>query len=124
MAIKFRISAICAVVIFLYSCEHRNAKRAVINNWTMDSCGCKHQRSKLLAKTLIDENRLMRNSKEKFLSIFGSPNQVEQNNDYDILIYYFDSICDENKPSVGSDTSFAKFYFKSGDLTDMAFNIQ
>jgi hypothetical protein len=106
------------------SCKYPQVKNAAVSNWTSDSCGCKNKRTEALANKLIEENGLMNSNKNKFLNVFGSPNEVKKDGDYDILIYYFGTICDNNKPSLGSDTCFAKFYFKSGDLTHTAFNVQ
>ena len=66
----------------------------------------------------------MNGDKKRFLQIFASPDYQSATLANDTLVYYWGSICENGKPSVGSDTCFAKFYFESDKLAKMDFACQ
>lgn len=86
------------------------------NDWTKDYWGCLNLRNEKLAKELVKQYDLDNKSQERFLKVFGNPNEKAKKEDFEILIYYFNSICDKNKPTKDSDKCFAKFYFESNKL--------
>ena len=49
--------------------------------------------------------------------VFGKPNEKKFINDAEVLVYYFDTLCDAQE----QDKCYAEFYFKSGLLTTTEF---
>ena len=83
-------------------------------NWIKDTFGCLKLRSLEIAQDLIIENELLNKSKEKFLLIFGEPNEKIISEGRLIFNYYINSYCDSaNKPILNSDKSWIDFYFDS-----------
>ena len=73
--------------------------------WRQDSLGCMHSRSPVLFDTLFFANKMIDKNKDEFLYFFGKPNKQEKVNDRIIFIYYFDSVCLDNKIVKNSDKS-------------------
>ena len=89
----------------------------IINDWKKDQNGCLKLRTENLAIELIAKNNLNHSSKEKFINVFGEPNEKRFINDTEVLVYYFDTLCDAQE----QDKCYAEFYFKSGLLTSTEF---
>ena len=87
----------------------------IINDWKKDQNGCLKLRTEKLAIELIHNLNL--SSKEKFINVFGEPNEKKFINDAEVLVYYFDTLCDAQE----QDKCYAEFYFKSGLLTSTEF---
>ena len=66
----------------------------IINDWKKDQNGCLKLRTKKLAIELIAKHNLNHSSKEKFINVFGEPNEKKFINDTEVLVYYFDNILD------------------------------
>lgn len=91
-----------------------------IHNWRIDSCGCLGLRSLELAGSLIEENDLLNKSAEEFESVFGRPNKKKTLNDMVYLVYYLNSVCDENnRPRKGADRCWVEFVFQNNRLTEI-----
>lgn len=127
MAIKIVIKTTAILLLlFLIQCKQQknpeNKKNIYqSNDWVKDSIGCLHLRTKVLALKLINENKLMNDTKKKFLDVFKSPNNVENTKEAEILEYYMGNFCENAKPVANSDKCYAKFYFKEGKLAEMHF---
>ena len=89
----------------------------IINDWKKDQNGCLKLRTENLAIELIAKHNLNHSSKEKFINVFGEPNEKKLINDTEVLVYYFDTLCDVQE----QDKCYAEFYFKSGLLTSTEF---
>jgi hypothetical protein len=89
----------------------------IINDWKKDQNGCLKLRTEKLAIELIAKHNLNHSSKEKFINVFGEPNEKKFINDAEVLVYYFDTLCDAQE----QDKCYAEFYFKSGLLTSTEF---
>ena len=88
-----------------------------INDWKKDQNGCLKLRTENLAIELIAKHNLNLSSKEKFITVFGEPNEKKLINDTEVLVYYFDTLCDAQE----QDKCYAEFYFKRGLLTSTEF---
>ena len=88
----------------------------IINDWKKDQNGCLKLRTEKLAIELIAKHNLNLSSKEKFINVL-EPNEKKFMNDAEVLVYYFDTLCDAQE----QDKCYAEFYFKSGLLTSTEF---
>lgn len=86
--------------------------------WIEDSLGCKHHRNLRLAKKLIIENNLIGISPEKFMEIFGKPNEQFISSLDTYLVYYTETICDEDRLIEKSDKCWIKFDFIENKLKE------
>jgi len=66
----------------------------------------------------------MHSSKEIFLKICEKPNEIKTVNESEILIYYFDTICESGEIVLDSDKCYASFYFKNGKLDSTDFTCE
>lgn len=82
-----------------------------ISKWKNDSLGCKHIRSPELFDKLFVENKMSSKNGNTFLSFFGKPNKVEKFNDRLVYVYYYNSICYNDKLKVNSDKSSVRISF-------------
>ena len=89
----------------------------IINDWKKDQNGCLKLRTEKLAIELIAKHNLNHSSKEKFINVFGEPNEKKFINDTEVLVYYFDTLCDAQE----QDKCYAEFYFRRGLLTSTEF---
>ena len=64
----------------------------IINDWKKDQNGCLKLRTEKLAIELIAKHNLNHSSKEKFITVFGEPNEKKLINDAEVLVYYFDTL--------------------------------
>ncbi|GIV45094.1 MAG: hypothetical protein KatS3mg035_2222 [Bacteroidia bacterium] len=87
-----------------------------INDWQKDKEGCLKLRTKVLAEKLIIEHELYEKGKNDFLKIFGQPNEIRQNEKQLILIYYFDTVCQDGRIQKNGDKCYANFYFNNNKL--------
>ena len=117
--IKYVIIGLLAANIFLKKLFKDKPEQNVmiINDWKKDQNGCLKLRTEKLAIELIAKHNLNDSSKEKFINVFGEPNEKKFINDAEVLVYYFDTLCDVQE----QDKCYAKFYFKSGLLTSTEF---
>ena len=86
---------------------------AIINDWKKDQNGCLKLRTEKLAIELIAKHNLNHSSKEKFIKFLENPMKKKFINDAEVLVYYFDTLCDVQE----QDKCYAEFHFKSGLLT-------
>ena len=91
--------------------------QTIINDCKKHQNGCLKLRTEKLAIELIAKHNLNHSSKEKFINVFGEPNEKKLINDTEVLVYYFDTLCDVQE----QDKCYAEFYFKSGLLTSTEF---
>lgn len=82
-----------------------------INKWKTDSLGCKHIRTPELFNKIFIENKLSSKKSTQFLLLFGKPNKVEKFNDRLVFIYYYNSLCYDNKIKTNSDKSSIRISF-------------
>ena len=89
-------------------------------DWRIDSCGCLGLRSIALAKSLIEDYGLEGNSREEFEKVFGKPNVWRTEQTQIVLVYYFNSICDDdNRPRKGADKCWMEFVFENNQLKEI-----
>jgi hypothetical protein len=91
------------------------------NDWIFDQNGCLKLRSEKLAYQLINENKLIGSSQIQFQKFFGIPNQVDTLNNSEVLIYYFQSVCNGNAVVLKGDKCYANFYFNDDKLNSQEF---
>lgn len=122
--------AINLIVIFiLYSCQpdgnnKNHSKQEVfeekgvartdsieISRWQNDSLGCKHIRNPELFDKLFIDNKMSSENANKFLEIFGKPNKIEKYSDRLVHVYYYNSVCFNDKLIVNSDKSSVRINF-------------
>jgi hypothetical protein len=124
---KIFIFLLQVFLIFEFSCssnkgtvrnsENQNIEvKMLIEKWQTDSLGCLKLRNKKIAETIIDSLKLENSSQLEFIKVFGVPNTERNNNDNKILIYYFDTLCQDNNIVAGSDCCYAEFTFKFDKL--------
>lgn len=92
-----------------------------INDWQKDKNGCLKIRTKELAETLIEKYNLKNKTQSEFLNVFGIPNKKEERNNQQVLIYYFDCVCDNGELVEGGDKCYAEFYFENDSLKNEIF---
>lgn len=116
-----------SLILLLTSCnpqggekkEDTNKQATVLslpNDWQKDKDGCLKLRNEKLANKLISENNLKGSHKIAFLNIFGKANEIDNTNKEEVLIYYFDCVCNSGKLNVKGDKCYAKFHFENGKL--------
>lgn len=104
----------------LLSGEDQRPEPDKAQEWRNDSCGCLGIRSMNLAKMLIEENGLLNKTVEEFVGVFGAPNKKKTVTNTVILLYYSNSICDENRRlNVGSDRCWIEFVFENNQLKEI-----
>lgn len=86
------------------------------NDWKRDKEGCLRLRSLGLAEELINKNDLLNKSKEKFLSVFGEPNDMIEDESISKLIYYIENVCKEGVPIRNADRCWIQFDFYNDEL--------
>ena len=100
----------------LYTKENKNISMQKAR-WKYDRLGCLKLRNESMSETLIDGFKLESASEYRFVEIFGQPNVKTERNGDKILIYYFDSVCKDNKIIENSDYCYAEFIFRLDKLT-------
>lgn len=108
--------AVVLTLMLLYSCKLKPNP-----GWIKDKNGCLGIRNQKLAKTMIDQSDLMGSSETDFMKVFGPPDTTTEDNDIRMLIYYWGSMCEQNKPATGADKCYARFYFKKDRLSSTDF---
>jgi len=88
----------------------------VMNEWKKDKNGCLKIRNKKLAETLLQKYNLRNRTQSEFLKVFGVANEKKASDNQQILVYYFDSVCNENELVKGGDKCYAQFYFEKDSL--------
>jgi hypothetical protein len=83
--------------------------------WIVDQYGCLRLRDEKLAQAIITENSLKHSTKRNFIRAFGKPNQKDSSASQDILIYFFDSSC-ENDTLDNAEKFEAIFLFRNDSL--------
>jgi hypothetical protein len=116
------------VLVVLNNCKQTDTggvKSKPLNAWGRDSLGCKQLRTEQLAQQMVEDGKLMNDSKEKFLSVFYNPDttaaQVERGY---MLIYYMNNMCEKGRQIPNSDKCYATFYFRNNKLVDMDFTCE
>lgn len=100
--------------------KSNNVIEDIGEDWRIDSCGCMGLRSIAMAKSMIEESDLVNHSIEEFEKVFGKPNERRTDVDQVVLIYYFNSICDnDNRPRKGADKCWLEFVFKNNQLQEI-----
>jgi hypothetical protein len=114
---------IVTMVFLLASCNSQENKSKVnigeqaavlpiSNDWQKDKEGCLKLRNEKLAYWLITENNLRNSNKADFLKVFGAANKIDNINNQEVLIYYFDCVCKNSKLYENGDKCYASFYFE------------
>jgi hypothetical protein len=91
-------------------------KNETMNEWQKDRNGCLKIRNKKLAEDLLKKHNLKNKSQSDFLKVFGLANEKKTSDNQQVLIYYFDSVCNENELVKDGDKCYAEFYFKNDSL--------
>jgi len=115
------------IILLLQSCNSQpngkvktnnptTSNEEVTNDWKKDKVGCLKLRTEQLATTLIKNNQLVNATKERFLKVFGSPNETQDREGKEVLIYYFDTVCVDGKLKQAGDKCYANFYFVGNSL--------
>ncbi|GAA4743700.1 hypothetical protein GCM10023229_23940 [Flavisolibacter ginsenosidimutans] len=93
-----------------------------VDDWKKDSVGCLKLRTREKGETII---RFLKKdsviTKATLYQNLGTPNEVQENNDNFVLIYYFDCLCKDGSLVKDADKCYAKFYTKSALFTDVDF---
>jgi len=130
---KMASNLLAIVMVFLFAgCHSQNnesSKQAgkdiqakyVPNDWIKDKCGCLKLRNEKLAYKLIHENNLTKGTKDDFLKVFGAANKIDNANNKEVLIYYFDCVCVNNNLKDNGDKCYASFYFEKNKLKAESF---
>lgn len=93
------------------------SKDSIRGKWIQDTLGCKHMRTLGMAVSLIKKYDLLHKSKENFLLVFGYPNEIQNTQSSLYLIYYLESVCENDTLIVDSDKSWVEFVFINDTLT-------
>jgi hypothetical protein len=91
-------------------------KSEKMNEWQKDKNGCLQIRNKKLAEDLLLKYNLKNKSQSDFLKVFGLANEKKTSDNQQVLIYYFDSVCNENELVKDGDKCYAEFYFENDSL--------
>jgi len=70
---------------------------SLLQKWKEDSCGCLNFRRPQMMYSIIEEMKIQEIDIDSFVSIFGNANQVISYGDKKCLIYYFNSVCLDNR---------------------------
>lgn len=97
----------------------------VLEEWRIDSLGCMQLRGKRRAQFLVNSLELKGRSKWHLISALGKPNVARTESEYastpkgefEILCYYFDSICYGGAVVDSLDKCWADFLFSKSDNT-------
>jgi len=89
------------------------------NNWKIDSWGCLNLRSLDLAKELIENNLLINDSIQRFINIFGAPNEINEEKNLMALIYYSETQCINGEINTGADKCWVQFNFSNQLLIEV-----
>ena len=89
---------------------------SISNDWIKDKDGCLKLRNEKLAYKLIAENNLKNSNKADFLKVFGIANKIDSVKNQEVLIYYFDCVCQNGELYENGDKCYANFYFENGRL--------
>jgi hypothetical protein len=112
-------------ILFLFTGCNKDNKRItttleINNEWIKDSLGCMKKRNNDYAENLIQKYNLKKSTLSDFKKVFGTPNTTEKGDlsTDEILIYFFDSFCENNILQNNSDKCYARFYFRNNILID------
>ncbi len=98
--------------------EKINSNQSNLNDWKKDSLGCQHLRNSDLIDRLISENSLMGKSQKDFTNVFGKPNEIKISGNQLFLVYFLNSICEEEKLTADSDKTKVRFKFIQNKLIE------
>ncbi|MBV8325309.1 hypothetical protein [Chryseobacterium sp.] len=108
--------------LFLTGCSKPEKQKVTLSEdsstWMRDSLGCLQERNFDMAERLLLENTLENSSTEKFKTIFGKPNEINQDRNHTSFTYYVQSICSHHSIQKDSDKCFIVFTFKNNKLID------
>ncbi len=81
--------------------------------WKKDSLGCLKYRNISRFKDILNNYKLIdtKTKQNTFIKVLGEPNQYENYENYEIMIYYFNSICSKGKVVNNSDKSSIRIKF-------------
>lgn len=124
------ITGIIFLLNFLGSCQQTEKNKSVeINNspvfkfqnndWKNDVNGCLGLRTLELAEQLIKDHKLLKSPIEEFYELFGKPNEISENNDKTILIYFTENNCQNGLPVQGADKCWIQFEFDKNRLAEI-----
>ncbi len=118
--------------LLLFGCNSHNQNSKLDNDnseqksnniikWQKDKNGCLKIRSKKLAEDLLKEHYLKNKSESDFLKVFGLANEKKKSNNQRVLVYYFDSVCNETELLKDGDRCYAEFYFENDLLKNVIY---
>ncbi|WP_375191191.1 RHS repeat-associated core domain-containing protein [Chryseobacterium sp.] len=82
------------------------------SEWKKDNIGClKYRNVKNFNKLLSGYKLLNKKSKKEFINVLGIPNQELVYDNFSVIIYYYNSICVNNKLLIDSDKSNIRIKF-------------
>ena len=117
-----KLNLFLIAILFLTGCNKQEKQEVKISEdssiWMKDSLGCMQKRDFDMAERLLLENTLENSSTEKFKTIFGKPNEINQDKSFTTFTYYIQSVCNHNSIQKDSDKCFIVFTFKNNKLID------
>ena len=117
-----KLNLFLIIILFLTGCSKSEKQEVKPSEdsliWMKDSLGCMGKRSFELAEKLILENTLENSSTEKFKTVFGKPNETNEDKGFTSFTYYVESICNHDSIQKDSDKCFVVFTFKYNKLID------
>ncbi|WP_426279325.1 hypothetical protein ACN9MN_08910 [Chryseobacterium sp. S-02] len=124
-----KIIIVLFILFLLTSCNKENNRNINSNTleinkeWIKDSLGCLKKRNNDYSENLIQKYNLKNSNISDFKKVFGPPNTTERGNlnTDEILIYFFDSYCENNILQNNSDKCYATFYFRNNILIDRSY---
>ena len=94
----------------------------IIENWKKDSIGCLNLRTKAGFEYLNAIMILKDKSLSDISVLLGSPNEIEKSDGSTTLIYWYNSICGNNRIIENTDYCWVELFFKKDTLSDVSFN--
>ncbi|MEO6521201.1 MAG: hypothetical protein ABIN91_05975 [Mucilaginibacter sp.] len=116
-----QIGIVAMVALLLFVGCSSNKIGSLDNRWSKDTCGCSRIRDTKLADKLLKDYQLMNNTKVAFLNVFGEPDTIKESDGSEVLVYYWGTVCSNNKIIKESDRCYADFYFKDDKLISNSF---
>lgn len=119
---KIILMKIILILLVFFSCKRNNANFGDIDNdWKIDSIGCSGLRKPDLAKKLIEINKLEQKNVSDFEIVFGNPNEIRGDFLEKTYVYYFSSVCKDDKLVKDGDKCYAEFYFINSNFKSVSF---
>lgn len=104
--------------LFFASCNLQNVTRnkmneKIVSDWKYDSTGCMELRTIAKAKYIKDSLDLINKQKELIINYLGEPNFNFNDGSTNVIRYYFDTFCQDNKIIDSIDYCWIEFSIKN-----------